>query len=961
MIAFGVLGPLTVHVDGHPVAVPGLLQRRLLAVLLSRVGQPVSAQRLADLIWDGEPPLSHRKTLQVYVHRLRRTLADRIEHGPAGYRIVATPEELDRLRFSALAAQARAARDEGRVLAADELLRQALALWRGEPYADVRLDDVLADDVRQLTEEYLQVREDSLWLALDLGRHTVVAAELAALTQAHPYREGLRALLMLALHRGGRPAEALRVYHDTAELLAEQLGTDPGATLRTLHAALLRDDPRLADIGACRLAELDEPIEAAEAPAPAPAAAAPAPAQVAAEPVGPVPAQLPADLPVFTGRAADLRRLDALVPADGASGTVISTIAGTAGVGKTSLAVHWAHRVADRFPDGQLYLNLRGFDPTGKTVTPAEALRAFLDGLGVPPERIPPGTPERAALFRSCLAGRRMLVLLDNARDAEQVRPLLPGSPGCLTLLTSRNPLPALIASHGAHLLSLDLPGPAEARQLLARRIGAARVEAEPDAADELVRRCARLPLALAVVAARCATRPRLALAEVARQLPAAARALDAFAGEDPVTDVRAVLSWSYRELSPAAARLLRLLGLHPGPDLATAAAAALAGTTVAQAGPLLTELTLANLITEPVPGRYGCHDLLRAYASELVRAAEPQEERLAATIRMIDHYLVSAYRASTAIYPHRYSIAPPEPVPGAEPAAFADYSEAIAWHREEEATLDGIVRLAAAGGFDTQAWQLVWCCYIPADRRGRLFEHREVERIGLAAARRTGDLRAQAYLHHSYACTLSWSDGQEEAKEQFAAAIELFGRCGDDPGVAHAHLNLSLVFDQQERWEEALHHGVRALEVFEAMGHPSGQAKTLNSTGWFLAMLGRYDEALRACEAAVVLLRELGDHYNEGMTWDSLGFIHLSKGDVTRAVECYRQALLMWRDLADPYIRGTVATRLGEAYLAADDAESAAEVWREALSVLEGIGHAHAERVRELLAGLEGRVDCRD
>ncbi|MBV1850258.1 AfsR/SARP family transcriptional regulator [Catellatospora tritici] len=954
MIAFGVLGPLTVHIDGRPVAVPGLLQRRLLAVLLSRVGQPVSAQRLADLIWDGEPPLSHRKTLQVYVHRLRRTLADRIEHGPAGYRIVAAPEELDWLRFTTLAEQGRAARDEGRVLAADELLRQALALWRGEPYADVRLDDVLADHVGQLTEAYLQVREDSLWLALDLGRHAAAAAELAALTQAHPYREGLRALLMLALHRGGRPAEALRVYHDTAELLAEQLGTDPGATLRTLHAALLRDDPRLADIGACHLAELDEPVEAATPPAPPPPAAT-------AEPVSAVPAQLPADLPVFTGRAADLRRLDALVPADGATGTVISTIAGTAGVGKTSLAVHWAHRVADRFPDGQLYLNLRGFDPTGKAVTPAQALRAFLDALGVPPERIPSGTQERAALFRSHLAGRRVLVLLDNARDAEQVRPLLPGSPGCLALLTSRNPLPALIASHGAHLLALDLPGPAEARQLLARRIGAARVEAEPHAADELVRRCARLPLAVAVVAARCATRPQLALAEVARQLPAAARALDAFAGEDPVTDVRAVLSWSYRELSPDAARLLRLLGMHPGPDLAAPAAAALAGSTVAQVRPLLDELALAHLITEPVPGRYGCHDLLRAYAAELVRAAEPQEERLAATIRMIDHYLVSAYRCSTALYPHRHSIAPPEPVPGAEPVTFADYSQAIAWHAEEEATLDGVVRLAAAGGFDTQAWQLVWCCYIPADRRGRLIEHREVERIGLAAARRTGDPRAQAYLHHSYACTLSWSDGQEEAKEQFAAAIDLFTRCGDDPGLAHAHLNLSLVFDQQERWEEALHHGMRALEVFEAMGHLSGQAKTLNSTGWFLAMLGRHDEALRACEAAVALLRELGDHYNEGMTWDSLGFIHLSKGDVTRAVECYRQALLMWRDLADPYIRGTVATRLGEAYLAADDAESAAQVWREALAVLEGIGHAHAERVRELLADLEGRVDCRD
>ncbi|MGW0579093.1 AfsR/SARP family transcriptional regulator, partial [Streptomyces sp. NPDC002920] len=420
------------------------------------------------------------------------------------------------------------------------------------------------------------------------------------------------------------------------------------------------------------------------------------------------PAQLPADLATFAGRRAELARVVALSAAD-APGMRIAVVSGMGGIGKTTLAVRWAHRIAHRFPDGQLYVNLRGFDPGGTATDPGEALRGFLEGLGVPPQRMPAGTDAQTGLYRSLLARRRVLILLDNARSAEQVRPLLPGSPGCMVVVTSRDRLLGLVTAEAAHPVALDRLPPAEARESLVRRLGAERVSAEPAAVEEIVARCAGLPLALAVVATRAATHPGFPLAAIAADLREARDSLDAFADSDPAGDVRAVLSCSYRALSPPAARLLRLLSLHPGPDVTVPAAAAVADGTPAAARRLLTELTGAHLLTEHAPGRFSCHDLLRTYAMELAAEHDGTAGREAAVRRTLDHYLHTAHTAARLYSPWFMASSLSEAAPGARPESFADDGQALRWYTAERRVLHALAASARERGHDGHVWRLAW------------------------------------------------------------------------------------------------------------------------------------------------------------------------------------------------------------------------------------------------------------
>jgi hypothetical protein len=458
-----------------------------------------------------------------------------------------------------------------------------------------------------------------------------------------------------------------------------------------------------------------------------------------------VPRQLPAAVPHFTGRAGELAALSRLLePPAGASeasggAVVISAIGGTAGIGKTALAVHWAHRVARRFPDGQLHVNLRGFDPSGSPVEPGEAVRGFLDALGIAAERIP-ATPEaQAALLRSLLTDRQMLIVLDNARDAQQVRPLLPGSPGCLVLVTSRNQLTGLAVAEGARLLMLDVLPDTEARELLARRLGARRASAEPGAVAELAGLCARLPLALSVVAARAGARPGFSLAALAAELRDARGRLDVLDTGEAATSVRAVFSWSYASLSARAARMFRLLGLHPGPDLTVPAAASLAGVPVQQARDTLAELTGAHLLAEHLPGRLACHDLLRVYAAERAHADESEAERHSAVGRMLDHYLYTAYAASIALYPARDPIALCARQPAAEPEHIDGNDDALAWLVAEHRVLVMVIAQAARDGFDAYAQALPETLATFLDRHGHWHDCITSQRIALAAAERMG------------------------------------------------------------------------------------------------------------------------------------------------------------------------------------------------------------------------------
>jgi transcriptional regulator with XRE-family HTH domain len=521
-------------------------------------------------------------------------------------------------------------------------------------------------------------------------------------------------------------------------LEANRVRVPRASTARLLAEALGQAGPeREAFVRACR-GDPDPPerVETRSAPG-----AGPARLQ------GDLPAQLPMDVHGFAGREDQLARLDAILATAGEQPTtaVPSAISGTAGVGKTTVAVHWAHRVAGWFGDGQLYVNLRGFDPTGSAVSPAKALGGFLDALGVPPQRIPTGLDGRAALYRSLLAGRRMLVLLDNARDAEHVRPPLPGTPGCLVVVTSRNQLTGLVVGEGAQPLTLDLLSDDEARELLVRRLGTERVAAEPQAVGEIIARCARLPLALAIVAARAAIHADISLTVLAEELRRAGESLDAFAGDHTAADVRAVFFWSCRALSVEAARLFRLLGLHPGPDLSAPAAASMARSAAGPVRRCLAELTWAHLVTEHLPDRHTFHDLLRTYAVELAHTVDSEPNRRAATQQLLDHYRDAPTRAALLREPRWDRTVLPRPRHDLTGEDLTDRARSLAWFTAELPVLLAIIERGAAG-FDTHIWQLAWALTDFLPRRGLWQDWAATQRAALDAAQRLGD---RAGMHH--------------------------------------------------------------------------------------------------------------------------------------------------------------------------------------------------------------------
>jgi tetratricopeptide (TPR) repeat protein len=645
-----------------------------------------------------------------------------------------------------------------------------------------------------------------------------------------------------------------------------------------------------------------------------------------------VPRQLPAAVAHFAGRSGELAMLTGLLRGRAEAGgmVVISAIGGTAGAGKTALAVYWAHQVADRFPDGQLYVNLRGFDPTGQVMDPAEAVRRFLDALHVPPERIPADLDAQAALYRSHLAGRRMLVVLDNARDTAQARPLLPGAPTCLVLVTSRNQLTGLIGADGAHSISLDLLSATEARELLARRLGADRVAAEPDAVAEIVTRCARLPLAL--VAARAAVRPHVRLHTLAGELRDTQQRWEALTGDDPTTDVRTVLSWSYRALSPHAAGLFRLLGLHPGPDVAAPAAASLTALPIDQLRLLLAELTRASLLTEHTPGRYTLHDLLRAYATEQAHRIDSDLQRRAATHRILDHYLHTAHTADRLLDPARGQPTLIPPRPGVGPEPLADLQQARDWLTAEDAGLLAAVDHAAATGFDTHTWQLAWALWPFLDRRGHWRGYAAAGSAAVAAAGRLADPTAQARAHRILAGAYTRLGHFDDAHTQLWHALDLYRQAGDQAGQAHTHNNLAHLGERRGRPAQALDHARQALNLFRAAGHQAGQAESLNNIGWHHALLGDHQQALTYCQQALALFQELGDRWGEASTWDSLGYAHHHLGYHTQAIACYQHALTLFRDLGDRYNEATTLINLGDTHHTAGNPTAARDAWQHAL-----------------------------
>jgi tetratricopeptide (TPR) repeat protein/DNA-binding XRE family transcriptional regulator len=678
-----------------------------------------------------------------------------------------------------------------------------------------------------------------------------------------------------------------------------------------------------------------------------------APAAGPATPPAVVPRQLPAAVPDFTGRVTELAALNTVLDAarpGRCGGVAVVAIDGPPGVGKTTLAVRWAHQAAARFPDGQLYVNLRGFGPWDELMPAGTAICQFLDALGIPAQQIPPDPESQAGLYRSLLAGKQVLIVADNACDAEQVRPLLPGSPGCMVLVTSRNRLIGLAAAHAARLISLDVLPDDEAHQLLTRRIGADRARTEPDAIGQLAQLCGRLPLALAVAAARAAARPASSLAALAADLAGTPPRLGALHTGDPGTDVRTVFSWSCQHLAPQPARLFRLLGIQPGPDITIPASAALLGIRHDDARAALDALAVSNLIDEHAPGRYCLHDLIRAYAADQAAVHESQTERETAIQRMLDYYLHTSHAAAMLLDPSREPVTLSPPLPGVTPEPPASSQHALAWFEAEHRGLTAAITAAYQTGSDAHAWQLPWAMDNFLNWRGYWPEWAAAQRTALAAATRLGDVAGQATARRLLAHTFARSGDYTRACALLTQCLGLYRQLGDQIGQGRVHQTLGWIAERQSRKADALGHAEQALALYVAAGDQARQAAGLNNVGWCLVLAGNYQRARAICKQALALHRELGHRRGEASSWDSLGYAEHKLGNLVEAAECHRRALNIVRELGDRYEEAEFLTHLGDVWHTAGDRREAQAAWQQALTILEDLHHPDSAQVHAKL-----------
>lgn len=947
-----VLGPLAAWRDGAPVRLDGAARQAVLGLLALSAGALVHREAIIDVLWPDRPPAHAVNLVQAHVSRLRRLLGPGSPALPqsellatvgASYRLQAGQAQLDLLDFGRLAAVAREAASGRNDGAACRAYRQALDLWRGEPLADVDLlrgHPAVARLARQRADmviEYARVASGAGW-------HERVLGLVRDLANEEPLNEQAHAQLMIALAGCGQQAEALAIYQSICRRLDQELAMTPGPDLAAAHQRVLRQEivpareqPAMAAVGARDVAASPAAYVAGVA-----RLGAPAPA---------VPRQLPAAADLFVGRDTELSALDALL--DATTGTVvISAVGGTAGVGKTALALHWAHRVAPEFADGQLYVNLRGFDRSAEPVPPAEALGWFLAALGVAAEAMPASLEARAGLYRSVTSGRRLLIVLDNARDADQVRPLFPGSAGCAVLVTSRTRLSGLAVTDGARLLSLDVLTKAEAREMLASRLGTERAAAEADAVEELICLCARLPLALAIIAARVAGRPGQQLADLAAELRNSAQTLDVLDGGDTASSLRAVLSWSYQQLTPAAARVFRLLGLHPGPEITGPAAASLAAVPPPVARQALEELASASLLAEQGRCRFAFHDLLRSYARDVARAAESDQSCRAAVARMLDHYLHTAHTAILLLQAQRGPLDLEPPQPGVIAEHPADRQAALVWLEAEHRVLNAAIAAAAETGFDARAWQLCWATSEFLRQRGLWNEWIACGHTALDASSRIGDKAGQAWACRSlgYACARLGDYSQADA--HLARSLELYRSLGDRAGEALAHGNLGWAAARQGRYAESLSHNRQALVLNQRAGNRRGEAAALNDVGWALLLLGRPREALPFCEQALEMNRELGVRTNEGASWNSLGYAEYQLGRYSKAAACYENALRIMREVGDRSNEAENLAKLGDVYRATGRRQQARDAWLQALRIFDDLEQPEADELRAKLSG---------
>ncbi|HEY2671110.1 MAG TPA: BTAD domain-containing putative transcriptional regulator, partial [Rugosimonospora sp.] len=827
-LRFDILGPLEVRdADGAAVRLPGGRARALLALLCVNADRVVSRDRLIEALWDGVPPASATTRLQGFVSDLRRALPDRpdavIHTSGGGYLLVAADDEIDLGRARGLIAQARVLREKGDVEAAVARMADALALWRGPAFDGIECMALQAE-AATIEGEYVDGLEQLAELELSLGRHGVVVGRLTEWAARYPLREGLQGSLMRALAGSGRQSEAITAYHRLRGRLAEELGVDPAPHLQELYASILSGDRDVV---------------------------APLPTKV------PRPAQLPADTADFIGRGEQARELGAaLVPGTGAPVAVaLSAVSGAGGIGKTALALHVAHLVAASFPDGQLYVNLAG--TSGDPPSPGDVLARLLRDLGVAADDVPADEAERAARYRSLLTGRRVLLVLDDARGAAQVRPLLPGAAGCAVLVTSRAGLADL---SGARHVDLDVMPEVEARELLRLIVGPARVAAEPAAVDRLVRACAGLPLAIRIAGAKLASRPGWSIETFARKLSAERLRL----AELKVGDlaVRASFQLSYDTLDDDLATAFRMLGLAAIPAFGAGQVAALCDVDAERAERLLEGLADVHMLQSPAFGVYRFHDLLRLFATELADAQVSRDESDRGIGRLHDWYACTLRAACLQLVQGRSMPPEAEPMPATDVPAFATHRAAVEWCQAQYPALEWVIAEAARRNRAGLAANVACLLWMYVTRAVVPHSHVTSQRVGLECARALGVEPVQAWLLNGLGAALARTGDADGAVETYRQSLDLRRRLGDDAGRAATLNNIANVRHYQGRYADAVEHYLAAAAIAESGGRRDHQAAILENAANSYREMGAYVEALAAYRSALEIHDSVGSLY---------------------------------------------------------------------------------------------------
>lgn len=832
-VEFLILGPLEVRRRGRAVDLGGQRAQLALSALLLEAGQVVTTDRLAEMLWTQSPPASARTQLHILISQLRKALGERnaIETVPGGYRVDPEAATLDAHVVQRLIA-------EGRQRSDPAPYARALAMWRGPV-----LGGWASHEAERLAELRLSASEEWAELELEYGDAELVIETLIPLVAEHPYREGVRAQLMIALDRVGARQEALRLYNEGRQRLEDELAIEPGPELQRAARALLGN------------------------------------------PMGAIPAQLPGDNVRFTGRQAQADELCTLV----GRGEAVA-ISGPAGVGKSALALHVAHRVAERFPDGQLYADLHGFTPQAQPVAAVDVLGRFLRALGMAASSIPTDEGEAAAEFRTLTHGRRLLIVLDNAAGAEQLAPLLPGSTSCGVLITSRR-TPQLALTHRW----LDVLDPQEAHALLVRFAGTQRLEQEPEAAADIVRLCGGLPLAMTIIGARLVTSPELPVRTLADRLADERRRLAELAVDDQA--VRSSFTASYTELGAAEARLFRLLGLLDMSTISVPVASALTGLGESETASLLDRLVDIQLVEACGPGRFRLHDLLRLFARERAMREENTKDRAQAVHRVLHCYVATARRAALSIEPNigwRIDFVPDELAHPGEPIETPD--EMLAWMLQESENLVAAARQAVASDDPAIGVYLGACLSTPLEHRGAWREQLALAEIILEAAEHTGEPRHHGIGHNAFGWASHALGRPAEGLASFDRALEAWLPIHYDSGVALALHGKGAVLRSLERYDESMAALRQAKAMWEALGYPRYMASCLTGIGLTHQRCGRYAEAIAAHREGVKVGRRSGAQITDVMALGNLGEAYRLDGQLERAADAFRQALRLGR-----------------------------------------------------------------